>query len=372
MENDIDVVVVGAGAVGLAIARQFARTGRQVIVLERNSAIGQETSSRNSEVIHAGIYYPSQSLKAKLCVRGKELLYKFCQAYSVEFNRCGKLIVASNPDQIQHLQALFQQAFGNGVTDLSFLSKQELNEMELEVRAETALFSPSTGIVDSHGFMLALQADLERYDGTVLCDSTVTRADIDKDGIRFVVNTNGDESELKTTVLINSAGLGACDFARRIDGLPPKAIPEFYLARGNYFCYSGPAHFKHLVYPVPEQAGLGIHATLDLAGNMRFGPDVEWTDSINYDVNEDKLDGFYEAILNYWPAAERNRLYPGYVGIRPKLSGPGSPSRDFQIQGPGDHGCPGLVNLFGIESPGLTAALAIGEYVEELTLQCWQ
>lgn len=372
MEKDIDVVVVGAGAVGLAIARQFARTGRQVIVLERNSDIGQETSSRNSEVIHAGIYYPSQSLKAKLCVRGKELLYQFCQAYSVEFNRCGKLIVASNPYQIQHLQDLIQQAVANGVTDLSLLSRKELNAMEPEVSAEKALFSPSTGIVDSHGFMLALQADLERYDGTVLCDSTVSQAHIESDGIRFMVDTGGDESELRTTVLINAGGLGACDFARHIVGLPPEAIPEFYTARGNYFCYSGPAHFKHLVYPVPEQAGLGIHATLDLAGKMRFGPDVEWTNSLSYEVNEKKLDHFYEAILNYWPSVEKSRLYPGYVGIRPKLSGPGSPSRDFQIQGPADHGCPGLVNLFGIESPGLTAALAIGEYVEELTSQHWQ
>ncbi|AIP61567.2 NAD(P)/FAD-dependent oxidoreductase [Burkholderia thailandensis] len=361
----IDCVVIGAGVVGLAIARELAARGRETLILEAADAIGTGTSSRNSEVIHAGLYYPRGSLKASLCVHGRDLLYDFCDTHHVPHRRCGKLVVATSPAQARQLKAIAARAEENGVLDLLTLSRDEVQALEPELECLEALFSPSTGIVDSHQLMLALLGDAERDGASCALRSPVDS--IDAAGGRFVVRTGGDApTAIEAACVINSAGLGAQALAKRIRGLDSRWVPPLYLARGNYFGLSGRAPFAHLVYPVPDRAGLGVHLTLDLAGGARFGPDVEWIDALRYDVDPRRADSFYASIRAYWPGLPDGSLQPAYAGIRPKVCGPGEPAADFVIQGAAQHGVRGLVNLFGIESPGLTAALAIAQRVGEM------
>ncbi len=367
----VDTVVVGAGVVGLAVARELALRGREVWVLEAEGAIGTQTSSRNSEVIHAGLYYPPGSIKGRLCVSGKEQLYAYCAERGIGHKRCGKLIVATTTEQIANLEALIARAAGNGVGDLVRLGRAEAHELEPALSCVAAVLSPSTGIVDSHELMTALQGDLENAGGLValrapLLAAHAERAGSGEDGA-FRLEVGGAEPiELRARTLINSAGLGAVALARAIAGLDPAHVPPAYLAKGNYYALTGRAPFSRLIYPVPEAAGLGVHLTLDLAGQARFGPDVEWVDAIDYRVDPVRATGFYASIREYWPALPDDSLVPAYSGIRPKIQAPGEPARDFLFQGPSEHGVAGLVNLFGIESPGLTACLAIGTHVANL------
>lgn len=363
--DQIECVVIGAGVVGLAVARALAARGREVIVLEAAEAIGVGTSSRNSEVIHAGLYYPRGSLKASLCVRGRELLYEYCAARGVPHQRCGKLLVATAANQIPQLESIMTRGRENGVLDLVRISGAEAQALEPALECVAAVFSPQTGIVDSHQLMLALQGDAEN-DGAVCAFHAPVEA-IEAINGRFVVKVGGAApTTLNAACVINSAGLQANAIARRIRGLDARHVPPLYLARGNYFSVSGRAPFSRLIYPMPNEAGLGVHLTIDLGGQARFGPDVEWVDAIGYDVDPRRADSFYAAIRAYWPALPDGALQPAYAGIRPKLSGPGEPAADFVIQGPAAHGVRGLVNLFGIESPGLTASLAIAARVCEL------
>ena len=366
MDESVDVVVIGAGVVGLAIARELALAGREVIVLEHNARIGAETSSRNSEVIHAGIYYPTGSLKMRLCVRGKELLYRYCNHKGISHRRCGKLILALSAEQETRLAALLTQARANGVTDLDFLSNRDITALEPALRCTAGLLCPSTGILDSHSFMLALQGDLEAAGGSIAFLSEFVRGAIDHNGIRLSVRSDQDELTIHTRVVVNSAGLRATEVARAFTGLDARTVLETRYAKGTYFVLQQKSPFTHLVYPLPEGAGLGVHVTLDLAGETRFGPDAEWITEIDYHPDPDRAEAFYDAIRTYWPAIPAGSLAPGYVGIRPKIVGPGEPPGDFVIQGPKQHGAEGLINLFGIESPGLTASLAIGEYVARM------
>jgi L-2-hydroxyglutarate oxidase LhgO len=360
--EQIDTVVIGAGVVGLAIARAFARAGREVVVLERESAIGTGTSSRNSEVIHAGIYYPTGSLKAKLCVAGRQALYPYLAGRGIAHRRCGKLIVATDHGQIAGLEKLHAQASANGVADLRALEAREVRALEPELSCVAALESPSTGIIDSHGFMLALRGEAEDHGAAIALLSPLLAGRVRQGGIELDVGGT-EPMRLLARAVVNSAGLFAQDVARSIDGFPPERIPPTYFCKGNYFGLSGRSPFTRLVYPAPESAGLGVHLTLDLAGQARFGPDVEWIDRVDYEVDPSRSRVFYDAIRRYWPGLKDGSLQPAYCGIRPKLQPQGEPSRDFLIQGPEEHGTAGLVNLFGIESPGLTASLAIGEYV---------
>ena len=358
-----DVAVVGAGAVGLAVARQLALAGHEIIILEKNAHAGMETSARNSEVIHAGIYYPQGSLKARLCVRGKALLYDFCAAHGVPHRRLGKLIVGHAGQQAQ-LEAIARAAVANGVDDLKPLSAGEIAKLEPEVTAAEGLFSPSTGIIDSHQYMLALLGDM-----TLVKGSEVGPIRRSGDGWSLLVRSGGEEVVLNTPLLINAAGLWAQSVARRIEGLD--SVPALTLAKGNYASLSVKSPFAHLVYPVPEPGGLGVHVTLDMGGRARFGPNVEWLKSndparIDYTVAPGIAAKFAPLIARYWPGIKEDMLMPDYSGVRPKLSGPGEPNADFRIDGPTVHGFPGLVNLFGIESPGLTASLAIAEHVAGL------
>jgi len=332
--------------------------GRDVVLLERHGNIGEETSSRNSEVIHAGIYYPEGSNKARLCVRGKRLLYEFCRVHNVDHQNCGKVIVASDPAQTAVLKSYQRQARANGVNDLEPLSAEQVFALEPEVNAVAGLLSPSTGIIDSHGFMLSLQGQFERAGGVVAFSTEVTG--LDRRGAELVIIT--DDYELTASSVINCAGHGAPALARQLVA----QTPQSYFARGHYFGYRGKAPFSRLVYPIAEPGGLGVHVTLDLAGQVKFGPDVEWVDSLDYRFDDQRREAFAEAIGRYFPAVETDRLEPGYVGIRPKISGPGEPAADFRIEGEAQHGVPGVVNLLGIESPGLTASLAIAEEVVEL------
>lgn len=367
----VDAVVVGAGVVGLAVARALAQAGRETIVAEAQPAIGQGVSSRNSEVIHAGLYYAPGSLKARLCVRGKDLLYALCASHGVEHRRCGKLTVANSPEEVQALRGLQDRAAANGVP-VEFLDGPQALALEPALRCVAALHSPSTGIVDSHGFMLALQGDLQQAGGMVAFGSELASARLatragDPHVLRFA-----DGSELACGILVNAAALHACALARRFEGLDARFVPREWFAKGNYYALAGRSPFRHLIYPAPADAHLGTHLTLDLGGQAKFGPDIEWLDiaapeQIDYRVDPARADGFYAEVRRYWPDLPDGALAPSYSGVRPKIHGPHEKAPDFRIDGPALHGVPGLVNLFGIESPGLTSALAIAEEVERMS-----
>jgi len=356
----LDAVVIGAGVVGLAVARALAMAGREVVILEAEDAIGTHTSSRNSEVIHAGIYYAKGSLKARSCVRGKELLYEYCVSHGVPHKRSGKLIVATDETQFRELENIQKKAHANGVTDVVWMTREQALALEPELSCVAALYSPSTGIIDSHSLMLAYLGDAQAHGAMLALKSPLEKALIGKHG--FELHVQGSDP-IQCAVLVNSAGLRAPTVALRLDGYPEKLAPRELYAKGNYYSLGRRSPFSHLVYPVPEPGGLGVHVTLDLAGQARFGPDVEWVERIGYDVDPRRAERFYAAIRRYWPGLPDGALLPGYAGIRPKTAGPGEPAPDFQIQGPRVHGVPGLVHLFGIESPGLTSSLALAETV---------
>ena len=362
--DQIDCVVIGAGVVGLAVARALALQGREVMVLEAANAIGTGTSSRNSEVIHAGIYYPQGSLKARLCVQGKQMLYAYCAERGIGHSRCGKLIVATHPGQVAQLQGIIDKAAANGVNDLLLLSREQARALEPQLECVAAVLSPSTGIVDSHAFMLSLQGDIENAGGFIVLNTPLAQAICAPEAITLIAE---DGAQLQAKAVVNAAGLYAQTLAQRFSGLTAAFIPPSHYAKGNYFTLAGRSPFRHLIYPVPEAAGLGVHLTLDLGGQAKFGPDVEWVDSPDdLLVDEARGDAFYAEIRKYWPALASGALHPGYAGIRPKLQAPGEAAVDFWVQGPLDHGVPGLVNLFGIESPGLTSSLALGAHVARM------
>ncbi|MCK0208989.1 NAD(P)/FAD-dependent oxidoreductase [Starkeya koreensis] len=366
-EYAVDCVVAGAGVVGLAIARALALSGREVLVLEATGLVGSETSARNSEVIHAGIYYAPDTLKARLCVEGKRALYAYCAARGVPHRNCGKLIVATSPAETEKLAAIDAHARACGVDDLEPLSGAQARALEPALNAEAALLSPSTGIIDSHALMLAYRGDLEDAGGMIAFNAPILAGQVAADG--FALDIGGAEPmRLTCTSFVNAAGHGAVPLARAIAGIPAGAIPQAWFCKGSYFTLSGRAPFSRLVYPVPEQAGLGVHLTLDLGGQARFGPDTQWVGGLNYDVDPARGEKFYAAIRRYWPALPDSALNPAYAGVRPKIVPPGAPAADFRIDGPEEHGVPGLVQLFGIESPGLTASLAIADRVVEKLL----
>ena len=363
--EQVDTVVIGAGVVGLAVARALAMAGREVIVLEAENAIGTHTSSRNSEVIHAGIYYPKGSLKARLCVAGRQQLYAYCADHGVSHQRCGKLIVATSAAQIPQLENILAQGRANGVTDLAPVDLARVRDMEPAVHCVAALHSPSTGIIDSHGLMLAYQGDAEAHGAMLAFTGPVSGGRVQDDGI--LLEVGGEQPmQLLARRVVNSAGLHAPKVAASLEGFPPAHVPPSYYCKGNYYSLAGRAPFSRLIYPIPEAAGLGVHVTLDLAGQARFGPDVEWVDKIDYTVDPQRAEKFYAAIRTYWPDLKDGALSPSYSGIRPKIQAPSEPARDFMIEGPRDHGVAGLVNLFGIESPGLTASLALADLVAGL------
>jgi len=357
-----DTVVIGAGVIGLAIARQLALSGREVLVLEVNDSFGQETSSRNSGVIHAGLYYPPRSLKAHSCIRGKQLLYAYCAERNIPHSRCGKLIVATSEDQQSRLQVLQQNAIKAGVDDLEWLDQAGVSRLEPDIRAYAALHSPSSGIIDTHELMLALLADLEAAGGTLVTHSKVLSGRSSSQGIELNVDSGG-ESTLLAARVINAAGHGAAAVASNISGLATQFVPTIYPVRGHYYEHSGRLPFSRLIYPLPNNTGLGIHATIDLAGQVRFGPDAEYCEEVDYRFDETRKPDFIEAVRYWYPGLDESSLQPGYVGVRPSLQGPGKEFADFMISGPEDHGVIGLVNLFGIESPGLTACLALAEEI---------
>ncbi len=358
--DHVDAVVVGAGIVGLACAQALAQAGHEVLVIEASEGIGTGVSSRNSEVIHAGLYYPRDSLKARLCVRGRDLLYAYAASRGVAVNRCGKLVVATDASQEAPLDALLAQAHRNGVSDVVRIDAAQARALEPQVHCVAALLSPSSGIADSHGVMLALQGDIENAGGMVVFHTRFLGAAPVSDG--FELRIEGAEP-LRTRWLVNSAGLGAQAVAQGIESLAPRHIPTLYHARGQYASLSGRAPFQRLVYPLPEPGGLGVHFTLDMGAQGKFGPDVQWAEAPDYRLDATRSDAFYAEVRKYWPALPDGALQPSYVGVRPKISGPGEPAADFRIDGAELHGLPGLVNLFGIESPGLTASLAIAEVV---------
>lgn len=359
----LDCLVVGGGVVGLAVARALALRGREVVVLERHDRIGSETSSRNSEVIHAGIYYPQGSLKARLCVEGRARLYQYCEARDIAHRRCGKLIIATSVDEEPQLEALRQKARANGVSDLIPLSPSEVREREPAVECVAALWSPSTGILDSHAFMLSLQADLESAGGMVVLKSPVLGGEVKAGRLIWDVRDASGTFLVSAKTTVNCAGLGGDRLARAVRGIDRDTVPTYRYAKGNYFALQGHPPFRSLVYPLPGQHGLGIHATIDMGGAVRFGPDVEWVEDIVYDVDPRRGAQFCEAIRAYWPGIAEHLLTPAYAGIRPKINGPSLPAADFVVLDEHQHKIPGLINLFGIESPGLTASLALAEYV---------
>lgn len=363
--DHIDICVIGAGVVGLAIGRALSARGDEVVVLDGEADIGQGVSSRNSEVIHAGIYYPRESLKAVLCVRGKRMLYDYCRQHGVGHANCGKLIVATRADEEDALEEIRTRAAANGVDDLAYFSRARLKRVEPQVSATLALFSPSTGIVSSHELMRSFLADLEASGGAFVGMTRVVSVHRDGKSFTVVCISGGDEYRFTARILVNAAGLGAQRVAAACDFIDPATIPALYYCKGNYFTLIGRNPFTHLIYPVPEKtgAGLGVHATIDMGGQARFGPDVEYVSSEDYRVSVDRIDAYYAAVRRYFPALADGQLAPGYVGIRPKLQAPGAPPRDFVIQREAEHGVEGLVQLFGIESPGLTSSLAIAEYV---------
>jgi L-2-hydroxyglutarate oxidase LhgO len=362
-QERVDCVVIGAGVVGLACARALAQAGREVIILEAENAFGTATSARNSEVIHAGIYYPTGSLRASLCVRGKAMLYDYCASHQVNHRRCGKLIVAQDDAQAAQLEVIERRAAANGVHDLQRLTRDEALALEPQLRCTRALLSPSTGIVDSHGLMLALLGDAQAAGAMLALQSPVLGAAATARGITLEVG--GDSATLLLAeAVVNSAGHGAPVLAAATLGLGAEHVPSRYFAKGSYFTLSGRSPFARLVYPAPgESSHLGVHLTLDLGGQAKFGPSFRWVDGLDYAVDEDEAEHFYEEVRRYWPGLKDGALQPGYVGVRPKIRGPGEPAQDFRIDGPADHGVAGLVNLFGIESPGLTSSLAIAERV---------
>lgn len=369
--DSVDALVIGGGAVGLAVGRSLAQAGFETIVAEAQHAIGQGVSSRNSEVIHAGLYYAPGSLKARHCVRGKELLYALCATHGVDHRKVGKLTVANSEPEEMSLRRLQDRAAANGVP-VRWLSASDAREMEPELQCTAALLSPSTGVVDSHGFMLALQGDFEASGGMVALGSTVDSAELSTRGPHVVRMADG--SELQARVIVNSAALHACSLARRFHGLQPQFVPRAYFAKGNYYSLAGRAPFAHLIYPAPADAWLGVHLTLDLGGQAKFGPDLEWLQvddpsQIDYSVDPRRADGFYAEVRRYWPGLADGALAPSYSGVRPKIHGPNEPAADFRVDGPALHGVPGLVNLFGIESPGLTSSLAIAEAVATMALE---
>jgi L-2-hydroxyglutarate oxidase LhgO len=358
----VDCVVIGAGVVGLATARALALAGREVIVLEAAEGIGTETSSRNSEVIHAGIYYPRGSLMARTCVDGRRKLYAYCAEHGVPHRNCGKLIVATNAQESELLASIKGRAEANGVEGMQLLSGNAATQLEPNLHCTAALLSPATGIVDSHSYMLALQGDAEDHGAMLAFHSPVEKARATEQGMELEVG-GAEPMTLRARTVVNSAGLHAPTLAQKIAGMPTEKIPTAYYAKGNYFTLTGRSPFSRLIYPVPVPGGLGVHITVDLGGQAKFGPDVEWIDSIDYTVDPHRADKFYAAVRKYWPALKDGALQPGYAGIRPKTVPPGAPAQDFVIQGPGEHGVAGLINLFGIESPGLTASLALAEHV---------
>ncbi|MBP0439479.1 NAD(P)/FAD-dependent oxidoreductase [Tianweitania sediminis] len=368
----VDCIVAGAGVVGLAIARELSLRGLEVLILESADAIGTETSSRNSEVIHAGIYYEPGSLRAELCLEGKQRLYTYAAERGVPHRRCGKLIVATEPAQVPVLAKIRKRAESCGVHDLELIPGEAAVAMEPALRCHAALVSPSTGIIDSHALMLAFLGDAENAGAMLSLNTEILSGRIGSDG--FVLQTRdgktGERFEIGTTRLVNAAGLGANALAAQLQGFPPDHVPPLYMARGCYFAAAGKPAFSRLIYPVPEPGGLGVHLTLDLAGSMRFGPDVEWIDTKDYSVDPRRAALFYDEIRRYWPDLADDSLSPTYSGIRPKLAGPGAPAADFRIDGPTDHGQIGLVNLFGIESPGLTSSLAIADRVQKALTTC--
>ena len=357
--------MIGAGVVGLAVARRLAMSGREVVILEAESAFGTHTSSRNSEVIHAGIYYPTGSLKARLCVAGRQALYRYCAGHDVGHRRIGKIIVACDESELAGLGKYKDQAEINGVDDLQVLTAGALAGLEPEVRGVAGVLSPSTGIVDSHGLMLAYLGDAESRGAALALGSPVVSGRVEAAGI--VLATGGAESaEIRCDVVVNSAGFNAQAVARTIAGIPRQSIPPTHYAIGHYYTLAGAAPFKRLIYPVARPDWLGVHVTVDLGGQVKFGPDIGWIGRVDYRFDESREAAFYEAIRRYYPGLRDGALQPGYTGIRPKIHGPGTPAPDFLIQGPREHGVPCLVNLYGIESPGLTASLAIADYVESL------
>jgi L-2-hydroxyglutarate oxidase LhgO len=363
----VDALVIGAGVVGLAVGRALAQAGRETIVAEAEAGIGQGVSSRNSEVIHAGLYYTPGSLKARLAVRGKELLYALCATHGVDHRRCGKLTVANSDDEVRALRGLQDRAGANGVP-VEWLEAAQALALEPELRCIAALHSPSTGIVDSHGFMLALQGDLERAGGMVALGTQVVGASLSRRAGESHVVRFADGSELACELLVNAASLHACGLARCFDGLDARCVPREWFAKGNYYALSGRSPFSRLIYPAPGDAHLGTHLTIDLGGQAKFGPDLEWLDvrkpeEIDYRVDPARADAFYAEVRRYWPGLPDGALAPSYSGVRPKIHGPHEKAPDFRIDGPALHGVPGLLNLFGIESPGLTSALAIAEVV---------
>jgi L-2-hydroxyglutarate oxidase LhgO len=362
--DEVECVVAGAGVVGLAAARALALAGREVLVLDRAWTIGFETSSRNSEVIHSGIYYPKGSLKATTCLAGRRRLYDYCREHGVAHSQLGKLIVASDEAELPALDRIAAAAKANGVDEVERLDASQAQRLEPEVCCVAALLSPSTGIVDSHALMLAYQGEAEAFGTMVVLRTPVLAGQVRADGFELAIG--GDEpGTICCQYLVNAAGLDAPALARAIDGIPRNTIPPEYFCRGVYFTLSGKTPFRRLVYPVPPAGGLGVHITLDLAGQARFGPDVEWISKVDYTVDPSRGDAFYAAVRRYWPGLRDGALQPGYAGIRPKISGPTEPAADFVVQGPEAHGIPGLVNLYGIESPGLTASLALADTVVE-------
>jgi L-2-hydroxyglutarate oxidase LhgO len=364
--EEVDCIVAGAGVVGLAVARALAMSGREVIVLESAEGIGTETSSRNSEVIHAGIYYPANSLMARFCVAGRRVLYPYCIEKHIPHRNCGKLIVATNEREDAMLAGIKVRAETNGVEGMQVLTAAEAMAMEPNLHCTSALHSPATGIIDSHSYMLALQGDAENAGATPVFFSPVLGGRVAGRQIEIEVG-GADPMTLRCNLFVNAAGLHAPFLARHIHGMPQDRVPTEYFAKGNYFTLAGRSPFSRLIYPVPVPGGLGVHLTMDLGGQAKFGPDVEWIDTIDYTVDPSRSDSFYAAVRTYWPGLKDGALQPGYAGIRPKIVPKGAPGQDFVVQGPQTHGVAGLINLFGIESPGLTASLAIAEHVLEVS-----
>jgi len=356
----VQVLVVGAGVIGLAVARAAALAGHDVIVAEAADGIGTGISSRNSEVIHGGLYYPTGSLRALHCVRGRRMLYDYCASHGIHHDKCGKLVVATNEQEIEKVEQVRVQGITNSVEGLEMIGGNTARTLEPEVWCIAALLSPETGIIDGHGYMLALRGDIEDRGGVIAFKTPIERIEF-VSGHWRVHFGGADPGRLDVDAVVNAAGLGAQALACRIESYPADQVPRLVLAKGNYFAYAGQPVFKRLIYPTPVDGGLGVHVTIDLAGRMRFGPDVEWIEREIYTVDPARANSFYERIRTYWPGLPDGSLVPDYCGIRPKLTGPGEPAADFMIAGPEQHGLPGLVNLFGIESPGLTSSLSLAE-----------